>query len=277
MSFDPFAALDLDPALVRLAVVLGLLGLLRAAELRWPRRGAPSPPRRRLRNLLLATISSVLVFALIPLTTVAFAASMQTRGIGLLHGLPGPPAAELLFSVVLLDLAIYWQHRWMHRLPPLWRLHRVHHSDTAFDVTLGLRFHPGEILLSILYKLALIALLGIDPVAITIYEILLAAFALFTHGDLRIPAALDARLRLLLVTPDWHRVHHSVYRRETDSNYGNILTLWDHLFRSAVAQPADGHLGMRIGLDRFRSAAEQTLVALLRQPLQPDPTRSWKG
>jgi sterol desaturase/sphingolipid hydroxylase (fatty acid hydroxylase superfamily) len=136
---------------------------------------------------------------------------------------------------------------------------------------LGLRFHPAEILLSLLYKLALIQVFGFAPLTVLVYEILLASFALFTHADVALPARWDARLRRVFVTPDWHRVHHSVHRKETDSNFGNILIAWDYLFASHVPQPRDGHAGMRIGLPVFRDPAEQTMLSLLRQPLASDP------
>lgn len=269
------AAGPVDPSLLRLAIVLALLVLLLACQRAWPRRGGQDAPRRRWRNLGLAALGSALVTLALPITAVSFASLAQSRGWGLLHATHWPVLLEAGVAVVLLDLAIYWQHRASHRLPWLWRLHRVHHSDTRFEVTLGLRFHPIEILLSMLYKFAVIALIGASPAAVATYEILLAGFALLTHADVALPQRWDRSLRLLLVTPDWHRVHHSVHRGETDSNYGNLLTLWDRLFGSMVAQPRDGHLDMRIGLQQFREPGEQTLPALLRLPFDtpssPDP------
>lgn len=256
-----------DAGLVRLAIVLALLLGLLAWQRARPRRGEASPARRRWRNLGLAAIGAVLVYALLPVTAVAFAALAGARGWGLLAATAWPAPVAGALAVVALDLAIYWQHRAFHRIPGLWRIHRVHHSDTRFEVTLGLRFHPAEILLSMLYKFAVIAALGAAPAAVALYEILLASFALITHADVALPANWDRRLRLLLVTPDWHRVHHSVHRDETDSNYGNLLTLWDRLFASHVDQPRDGHRGMVIGLPEFRDPADQTLPALLRLPL----------
>lgn len=254
--------------LVRLAIVVALLLGLLAWQHARPRRGEASPARRRWRNLGLAALGTAVVYALVPVTTVAFAALAGDRGWGLFGEIAWPVPIEGALAVVALDLAIYWQHRAFHRIPWLWRIHRVHHSDTRFEVTLGLRFHPAEILLSMLYKLVVIAALGASPAAVALYEILLAGFALITHADVALPATWDRRLRAMLVTPDWHRVHHSVYRAETDSNYGNLLTLWDRLFASRVDQPRDGHRAMAIGLPEFREPADQTLPALLRLPLR---------
>jgi sterol desaturase/sphingolipid hydroxylase (fatty acid hydroxylase superfamily) len=155
----------------------------------------------------------------------------------------------------------------MHKVRPLWRLHRVHHSDLDFDTTTGVRFHPLEILLSMIYKALLVAALGAPAVSAVAFEILLNASSLFTHGNVRLPSALDKAIKLVLVTPDMHRVHHSVRRDETDSNYGFNLSVWDRLFRSYRAQPRAGHDGMIIGLSQFRQAHEQRLGDLLLQPL----------
>jgi sterol desaturase/sphingolipid hydroxylase (fatty acid hydroxylase superfamily) len=143
----------------------------------------------------------------------------------------------------------------------------VHHSDIQFEVTLGLRFHPFEIVLSLLYKFLVIALLGVAPMTVLAYELLLAVFSLFSHADMALPCKWDRRLRRLIITPDWHRVHHSVHRAETDSNYGNFLSLWDRLFKSAIEQPRDGHTTMQIGLPEFRDPDAQSLPALLINPL----------
>jgi sterol desaturase/sphingolipid hydroxylase (fatty acid hydroxylase superfamily) len=256
-----------QPGLARLVVVLVLLVALLLCQRRWPMRGEASPPGRRWRNIGLAVIATVVVYLALPVTAVSFAAIAAARGLGLLSAVHWPAAIEFVLAIALLDMAIYWQHRWFHELRWLWPIHRVHHSDTQFEVTLGLRFHPAEILLSMLYKLVVIAALGPSVAAVALYEILLAAFALLTHADVALPMAWDRRLRRVLVTPDWHRVHHSVHRDETDSNYGNLLTLWDRIFASRIDQPRDGHRGMEIGLPQFRSPDAQTLAALLRQPL----------
>lgn len=256
-----------QPGVTRFVVVLVLLIVLLACQRMWPARGEASPPRRRSRNIGLAVIATAIAYLILPFTAVALALKVEASGFGVLSAVHWPVAIEYVLAIVVLDMAIYWQHRWFHQVPLLWRIHRVHHSDTQFEVTLGLRFHPSEILLSMLYKFAVIAALGPSPVAVASYEILLAAFSLFTHADVAIPPSWDRWLRRILVTPDWHRVHHSVHPDETDSNYGNFLTLWDRIFSSRIDQPRDGHHGMQIGLDQFRNLETQTLPALLRQPM----------
>lgn len=253
--------------LVRGVLVSVLFAALLAAQILWPRRALTGGWLRTIRNIALTVISAGVVYLLLPITTVAFAFLVERQGWGLFNYLNWPAGLEILLGVILFDLAIYWQHRWFHAIPALWPIHRVHHSDIAFDVSLGLRFHPAEIVLSLLYKLALIALLGIAAPGIVIYEMLLAAFALMTHANIALSSRWDRWLRLLFITPDWHRVHHSVHRDETDSNYGNILSVWDRMFGSYVAQPRSGHVGMQIGLDAFRDASAQRLPALLLQPL----------
>lgn len=261
---------------VRLVVVASLLvALLRWQRMR-PRRG-DADLRRGLRNIGLMAIASIVVRWLIPLSAVAFAAMIQARSIGLFQQWSLPLAAAIPVGIVLLDMAIYWQHRWFHQIPVLWRIHHVQHSDTRFDTTLGLRFHPAEIVLSLLFKFAMIAVLGLSPSTVFIYEILLTGFSLWTHADVALSPACDRRLRRLLVTPDWHRVHHSVHRDETDSNYANILSGWDRLFRSHLGQPRDGHADMRIGLPNFREPQSQTLPALLLQPLLGKPRAPFTG
>lgn len=210
----------ITPATVKTVILSSLLLLLLACQRLWPRRAGASPARRRWRNLALGVLGTAVVAVLLPIGGVGFAAVVQATGWGLLALVQWPAVVEVMLAVVALDMAIYWQHRAFHRWSWLWRLHRVHHSDTHFEVTLGLRFHPAEILLSMLYKLGLIALLGPSPAAVALYEILLAGFSLLTHADVALPTAWDRGLRRILVTPDWHRVHHAVHRDETDSNYG---------------------------------------------------------
>jgi len=179
-----------------------------------------------------------------------------------------PYWAAVVAGVVLLDLAIYWQHRLIHMIPLLWRLHRVHHADTDFDVTTAVRFHPVEIALSMGIKLGIIALLSVPALAVLIFEILLSAGALFTHANLKLPNSFERRLRWLLVTPEMHRIHHSVHPDETNSNFGFHLSLWDRLFQSYRDDPRDGHTGMKIGLHEYREKREQTLWAMLVNPFR---------
>lgn len=253
---------------LRLGVFLVVLLVLKLAELRWPRRGDGVWAPRQLTNLVLLLLSNGLLRVAVPVLAVGFALSWEAQGLGLLPMLGLPVWIKVAVAVVLMDLAIYWQHRAFHRIHWFWRLHRVHHSDTGFDASLALRFHPLEMAVSMLWKLAVIALLGAPALAVLLFEILLSAFALFSHADLRLPPALDARLRWLVVTPDVHRVHHAVDRAEHDHNYGFCLSVWDRLFGSWQEQPREGHVTMRIGLIDFREAAAQRIGALLLQPFR---------
>lgn len=259
---------------VKLALLVGLLALLWLLQRAFPRRGEGRSLRRWSSNLGLIAISTGLLRLVLPAGAVAFASWMQAAGIGLLNRTAGPAWLEAIAAIVLLDLAIYWQHRAFHHFPVLWRAHRVHHSDLAFDASLGVRFHPFEILPSMAFKLAVVALLGAAPMAVLVYESALLGFSLITHADVALSSAMDRRIRLVFVTPDWHRVHHSVHHDETNSNYGNILSLWDRLFRSYRPQPREGHARMRIGLSEFRDPASQSLVGLLRQPFGNSCTHS---
>jgi len=193
----------------------------------------------------------------------------QSHGWGVFNLLAVPAWVATPAAVILLDLVIYGQHVMFHAVPVLWRLHRMHHADLEFDVTTGLRFHPVEILLSMAIKLAAIMAFGAPPLAVLIFEVLLNATSLFNHANIRVP--LDRLLRLVVVTPDMHRVHHSIERRETDSNFGFNLPWWDRLFGTYRAQPALGHQGMTIGIDRFRDPRELRLDRMLWQPFRRDP------
>jgi sterol desaturase/sphingolipid hydroxylase (fatty acid hydroxylase superfamily) len=253
---------------LRVGAFGGVLLLLLAAQDLWPRRATPM--RRRLRwtaNLSIVVLDVLLVRLLIPLGAVGTAIWADVHGYGLLAGVDWAWAAEAVLAFVALDALVYWQHRLFHRIPLFWRLHRMHHSDVEFDATTGVRFHPLEILVSMLVKMGAVLALGAPAVAVIAFEIALNATSLFNHANLRLPPALDRALRRVMVTPDMHRVHHSVHRREHDSNYGFNLSWWDHLFASYTDQPADGHTAMRIGLEQFREDGAQRLVALLKQPL----------
>ncbi|OGT55852.1 MAG: hypothetical protein A3E01_14805 [Gammaproteobacteria bacterium RIFCSPHIGHO2_12_FULL_63_22] len=253
-------------AWLKLAVLILLLASLSLLQLALPRRSNERTAHRWFTNMGLIAISTGLIRLFLPAGAVAFAAWVQASGFGMFNLTPGPAWLEVVAAVVLLDLAIYWQHRAFHAIPILWRAHRVHHSDIGFDVSLGLRFHPLEILPSLGFKLALVAALSVAPLAILIYEAMLLGFSLMTHANVALPTAVDAALRRVFVTPDWHRIHHSVHADETNSNYGNILSVWDRLFRSGREQPRDGHARMRIGLHEFRNSQSQSLTGLLRQP-----------
>ena len=180
-------------------------------------------------------------------------------------------------AVVLLDFAIYLQHRLFHAVPVLWRLHRMHHADIDVDVTNGLRFHPIEILLSLLLKFAVIAVLGAPAAAVVVFEVLLNASSIFNHGNVALPARLDAWLRWLVVTPDMHRIHHSWYMEECNSNYGFNLSWWDRLFGTYRAQPRDGQLTMTLGLPTLREPAWRRLDRMLVQPFVDDGAAQQRG
>ena len=253
---------------LRLGAFAGVLALLLVAERLAPRRAGPM--RRELRwpaNLGIIVVDWIVLKLLLPLGAVGAAAWAARSGFGLFHRVGAPPVLAFAASFLALDCLIYWQHRILHMIPALWRLHRMHHSDVEFDATTALRFHPGEIVLSMLVKMGAVALLGAPVVAVLAFEIALNATAMFNHSNLRLPAGLDRALRLVLVTPDMHRVHHSVHRREHDTNFGFNLPWWDWLFRSYTRQPAEGHALMTIGLAEFRRDEDQRLVRLLRQPL----------
>ena len=239
---------------VRLGAFLGVLALMAAWETLAPRRAlSVSKARRWASNLGIVFLNSALLRIIFPATAVAVAVLAQERGWGLLNQHDVPFALAVVASVVALDLAIYLQHVMFHAVPALWRLHRMHHADLDFDVTTGARFHPIEILLSMLVKMAVIVVIGPPAVAVVIFEVLLNATAMFNHANVRLPAAADRLLRLLVVTPDMHRVHHSVEERETNSNFGFNLSLWDRLFRTYKAQPDAGHQRMTIGIRGYRA------------------------
>ncbi len=257
-----------EPA-IRLGAFLGVFALIAAWEMIAPRR--PLAQSRRLRwtgNLAIVALNTMLLRLLFPLAAVGVALETGQRGWGLFNMLDLPTAVEVAAAVVLLDLAIYGQHVLFHAVPVLWRLHRMHHADLDFDVTTGARFHPIEIVLSMLIKFAVIALLGAPALAVLIFEVVLNATAMFNHGNLRLPRRVDATLRWVVVTPDMHRVHHSVIRAETDSNFGFNLPWWDRLFGTYRAQPAAGHDGMTIGIESFRDPRELRLDRMLLQPFR---------
>jgi sterol desaturase/sphingolipid hydroxylase (fatty acid hydroxylase superfamily) len=257
---------------LRLSVALVMLAAMAAWELAAPARRAEMPRLLRWSNNLgMVALDAALVRLLVPLSLSAFAASVQARGWGMFALTPLPGWAEAVLALVLLDLAIWAQHRAFHHVPLLWRLHRVHHSDPDIDASTGLRFHPVEILLSVGCKMAVIAALGAPPGAVLAFEVILNGLSLFNHANIRLPARVDRLLRLVVVTPDMHRVHHSEIRAETDSNFGFNLPWWDRLFGTYRDQPALGHQGMTPGIGAFRSARDLWLDRLLLQPLRDLP------
>lgn len=252
---------------IRFGAFVGVFALMAMWEVLAPRR--PQPIGRLSRwpaNLDIVVLDNVLVRLLVPTTAVGVALLAQTHGWGLWHALQAPAWLALVASLLLLDLAIYLQHVLFHAVPGLWRLHRMHHTDLEFDVTTGARFHPLEILLSLAIKLGVIVALGAPALAVLIFEVVLNATSMFNHGNVRMPLRLDGLLRWLVVTPDMHRVHHSWYPHETNSNFGFNLPWWDRLFGTYRAQPQDGQMGMTIGINQFRDTRELRLDRMLWQP-----------
>jgi len=263
---DPLATVE--PAL-RFGAFLGVFVLVALWEALAPRR--PSRLTRAQRwphNLGLIALNVGIVRLVAPGAAIAVAIAGEADGWGLFNVLALPSWAAILLGVVLLDLAIYFQHVLFHAVPVLWRLHRVHHADVDYDVTTGLRFHPIEILLSLGIKCAVIAALGAPAIAVLVFEVLLNGASMFNHANGRLPLVVDRWLRWLVVTPDMHRVHHSVIPRELNSNFGFNLPWWDRLFGTYRAQPAAGHEAMRIGVDGLQGPEEVRLTRLLTQPLR---------
>jgi sterol desaturase/sphingolipid hydroxylase (fatty acid hydroxylase superfamily) len=241
---------------IRLGSFLGIFALMALWEMLAPRRQLTQPKTSRwLNNIVLVVFNTSLLRVVFPVAAVGVAEYAQLSQWGLFNQVEVQPAVAIVASVIVLDMVIYLQHVMFHAVPLLWRLHRVHHADLDFDVTTGARFHPIEILLSMLIKFAVIVLLGPPLAAVVIFEVLLNAMAMFNHSNVRMPLALDSILRRLVVTPDMHRVHHSHLADETNSNFGFNLSLWDRIFGTYRAQPAAGHTNMVIGIDTFRDPA----------------------
>jgi sterol desaturase/sphingolipid hydroxylase (fatty acid hydroxylase superfamily) len=253
---------------VRFGVFAAVLAAMAAWELAAPRRRqAIGRLTRWPGNLGVVVLSTLLLRLLFPTAAVGLAVIGEEQGWGLLNALALPWWAIVVAGVLVLDLAIYLQHVLFHAVPTLWRLHRMHHADLEFDVTTGLRFHPLEILLSMAIKLGAVAALGPPAVAVLLFEVLLNATSMFNHGNVRMPLGLDRALRWLLVTPDMHRVHHSILPHETNSNFGFSLSWWDRLFGTYRAQPAAGHDAMTLGIEQFRGRRELRLDRMLIQPV----------
>jgi sterol desaturase/sphingolipid hydroxylase (fatty acid hydroxylase superfamily) len=245
-------------AAARLAVFVGVFLALAAIELALPKRKlSVSKGRRWLTNLGIAGVDTLILRIMaalaVPVAAVAAAFFAKEHGLGLLNQVGWPYWLKVAVALLVLDLAIWLQHLASHKIPIFWRLHQVHHADRDIDVTTAVRFHPVEIALSMLWKIAVVVPLGASPFAVFLFEVILNALAMFNHANIALPAWLDRVLRLFVVTPDMHRVHHSVLRGEHDRNYGFNLSLWDRLFRTYLAEPKDGQLGMRIGLNPYQT------------------------
>lgn len=260
----------MDEATLRLTVFLGLILVLGIAQWLFPRRKPKTSTLKRwLTNFGLVMIDSLMVRVflgtILPVTVANWAAE---NNIGLFNQFFLPLIWAIVCSVIILDGLIYWQHRLFHRIPMLWRLHRVHHFDADYDLSTALRFHPIEIFLSILIKNTAILILGAPAVAVIAFEILLNGMALFNHSNLALPTKADGLIRRLFVTPDMHRVHHSTYTREMHSNFGFNLSIWDRIFSSYVPQPKDGHTEMQIGQPNAGKLPTNNLLWLLGSALK---------
>jgi sterol desaturase/sphingolipid hydroxylase (fatty acid hydroxylase superfamily) len=238
-------------------------------EWRHPRRQSQLRGPRWRTHLALAALNTLVVRIIAPASGVSFAIWAEQRGWGLLSTIDAPPWIEATVAVVVLDLVVYFQHRLLHAVPWLWRMHRMHHADLHFDVTTGVRFHPFEIALSTLIKGGAILLLGASPTAVLVFEIILNAGSLFSHANGWLPGRVDALLRRVVVTPDMHRVHHSIVVAEQNTNFGFNVSWWDRLFRTYRPAPAEPHESMPIGLVEWRSPDTFRVTALLSDPVSP--------
>ena len=260
--------LNEEPA-IRFVFSIAIFTLVASSEALFPRRVQQiSRLVRWPNNLGIVVLNTGLVRVLFPAAAVGMAATAETHGWGLFNAIALPAWIALPLAVVALDLAIYLQHVVFHAIPALWRLHRMHHADLEFDVTTGLRFHPVEIALSMIIKLLVIAALGPSALAVLVFEVLLNSTSMFNHGNVRLPGGVDRVLRWIVVTPDMHRVHHSVHPAETNSNFGFNLPWWDRLLGTYRAQPRDGHEGMTIGIEQFRTRRDLRFDRMLIQPLR---------
>lgn len=254
-------------ATLRVALFVGMFVLIASWERRAPRRRLTTSKRDRwIANLAMVGLSTVLLRLVFPAAAVGLALVAQEENWGWLNQLDVPTWIAILAGIVLLDFVIYVQHVLFHAIPNLWRLHMVHHTDLDYDLTTGVRFHPVEILLSMVIKFGAIAALGQSPVAVLAFEVILNVSSMFNHGNIRLPGKIDRLLRWIIVTPDMHRVHHSIIKRETNSNYGFNLSIWDRIFGTYRAQPRDGHETMIIGLEQFREPSRLKLLQLLLLP-----------
>lgn len=259
---------------LRLFAFAGLLVIFAGLEALLPRR--PRTMTRLTRwsaNLGLSIINTVLLRFAVPVLAVGVALWAEANNFGLFNLTPLPWALEFVLALLMLDALIWAQHLVMHKVPLLWRMHRVHHTDRDLDATTALRFHPAEILVSMAIKVTAVALIGPAAAAVILFEVILNGMSLFNHACLRLPDGADRILRWLIVTPDMHRIHHSVHLQETDSNYGFNLSIWDRLFRTYTADPQDGQIAMELGLSQTRSRPVGNLLWLLWYPLAESASR----
>ncbi len=270
---------------IRMGFFFGILGIMALWELLAPRRALTvSKTVRWVNNLAVVALNNILLRIIFPAAAVGMAAFVGDQGWGVFNHYQTAFWLALVASVVAMDFTIYLQHVMVHAVPALWRLHRVHHADLDFDVTTGARFHPVEIILSMLIKFAAIVVLGPPVLAVVVFEVLLNATAMFNHSNVYLPKQLDRILRRFVVTPDMHRVHHSVEDDEANSNFGFNLPWWDLFFGTYRDQPRAGHTGMTIGIHKYRTIKEASwLPGMLWLPFKGRVDsyainrREWKG
>jgi sterol desaturase/sphingolipid hydroxylase (fatty acid hydroxylase superfamily) len=263
--------LQVDEMEIRLSFFLGVLAVMILWEMIAPRRKLLMTRLSRWSsNLGIVVLNSLSLRLIFPITAAGFAVMVSEKQWGMLNLMELGEGVEIALALLVLDNAIYLQHRLFHVVPFLWRFHRMHHTDLDYDVTTGARFHPIEIILSMLIKFGVILLIGVPAAAVILFEVLLNITAMFNHGNVRIPLSIDRWLRLIVVTPDMHRVHHSVDHTETDSNFGFNLPWWDRLFSTYTAQPKLGHVGMKIGILQFQLPRENILPRMLTQPFRSE-------
>jgi sterol desaturase/sphingolipid hydroxylase (fatty acid hydroxylase superfamily) len=259
----------------RLTVFGGVLVLMLILETLFPRKART---QNRLKHIatnmgivVLYTILMRVLFAVLALgAAMGVAVYAQSKGWGLLNIIDMPIWVHVIISAVLLDMAVYWQHVASHKIPMIWAFHKMHHADRDIDATSGIRFHPVEIILSMLYKMVIVLILGPHVVGVLLFEIILNGSAMFNHANVRLPLWADKIIRIVFVTPDMHRVHHSVIRKETNSNYGFNLSIWDRVFGSYIAQPQEGHDGMIIGLPEYQTDKPSDIIWCLTLPFHKD-------
>lgn len=266
--------LEQQQSIVRLLCFLGILIAMLCWEHYAPKRQAQrffnssaAQTKRRASNLGLSFLNSLILQILPAISATAAALWASSHSVGLFNVLALPDLVVAVSGILLLDMAIYWQHRFMHTNKTLWRLHKVHHSDPDFDTTTALRFHPIEIIISMAYKMFWVVVLGLPVYVVILFELILNAAALFNHGNTSLPPKLEGKLRRILVTPDMHRIHHSTKQVETDSNYGFFVSFWDRLFGSYTAQAALGD-ALNIGLDEYQSSSMRKLSTMLALPFK---------
>lgn len=258
-----------NEAAIRIAFFLGIFSAVAIAEMIVPRRCLTTSKQRRwFANIGIIAVNTVFIRLFFSAGAVGIAIFVSERNWGVLNNISAPYWLAVILSVLFLDFVIYLQHVMFHAVPTLWRLHMMHHADMDIDVTTGTRFHPVEMFLSMLIKAAAIIVSGAPPLAVMIFEVLLNGTAMFNHGNVKLPIGLDAILRLFVVTPDMHRVHHSVLPVETNSNYGFNLPWWDRLMGTYRSQPMNGHTDMTIGLKQFRNPDKLGLMDILLMPFR---------